>query len=158
MPLARLHNSQRLAPDYVSAETLLGLSGDLRLVRIVAHPLRPRREIDRLGRHLLARFDGLEVNAKDLAMIGASAKAHLRNLAGGSGMYIVAGSDAHHPLQLGTVWNESPDALGAAPQREWLSTVEVHHGPIFEIEQLVMAASEAKSRILREHGIVRTGS
>jgi len=74
----------------------LDLTDDFELVRIGAHMFRPHKELGKFGAADLRRFHALEVNGKDFGtelMLLAQARA--------LGLPIVAGSDAHHWLQLG---------------------------------------------------------
>lgn len=74
----------------------LDVTDDLDLVRIGAHMFRPSKELGNFPPVDLKRLHALEVNGKDFGtevMLLAQARA--------LGLPIVAGSDAHHWLQLG---------------------------------------------------------
>ena len=74
----------------------LDVTDDFDLVRIGAHMFRPRKELGKFAASDLRRLHALEVNGKDFGtetMLLVQARA--------LGLPVVAGSDAHHWLQLG---------------------------------------------------------
>jgi len=75
---------------------LLDVSDGFPVARIGAHMFRPAKELGKFAAEDLRRLDALEVNGKDFGsevMLLVQARA--------LGLPIVAGSDAHHWLQLG---------------------------------------------------------
>ena len=87
----------RLSEGYEPAlREFLAVTDDFDLVRIGAHMFRPGKELGKFPAADLRRLHALEVNGKDFGtevMLLAQARA--------LGLPIVAGSDAHHWLQLG---------------------------------------------------------
>jgi hypothetical protein len=87
----------RLTDGYEpSLREFLDVTDDFDLVRIGAHMFRATKELGKLGATNLRRLHALEVNGKDFGtevMLLVQARA--------LGLPIVAGSDAHHWLQLG---------------------------------------------------------
>lgn len=81
---------------------LLDASEDLGFLRIGAHPCRPGKVLWKIG-PLLKRLDALEINARELSEAGL-----VRRRAREAGLAVLAGSDAHHWLQLGRVYNLIP--------------------------------------------------
>lgn len=81
---------------------LLDVSEDLSFLRIGAHPCRRNKELWKMG-HLLKRLDALEVNAGELPMAP-----WVQRQATEAGLAVVAGSDAHHWLQIGRLVNLLP--------------------------------------------------
>lgn len=83
----------------------------LELLCIVAHPLRPQRELDLIDAALFPRFDALELNARDLYVLGDEIEAKTLALGQAHEMPVFAGSDSHQHHQLGSVTNsmESDD-------------------------------------------------
>lgn len=81
---------------------LLDASEDLGFLRIGAHPCRAGKELWKMG-PLLKRLDALEINARELSEAGWVCRQ-----AREAGISVVAGSDAHHWLQLGKVYNLIP--------------------------------------------------
>lgn len=81
---------------------LLDASEDLDFLRIGAHPCRGNLELWKMG-SLLKRLDALEINANELSMSNwVSCQSGQLNLP------VLAGSDAHHWLQMGRVYNVLP--------------------------------------------------
>lgn len=81
---------------------LLDASEDLDFLRIGAHPCRANQELWKMG-SLLKRLDALEINANELSM-SKSVQRQSRQL----NLPVLAGSDAHHWLQMGRVYNLLP--------------------------------------------------
>lgn len=81
---------------------LLDASEDLGFLRIGAHPCRTGKVLWKMG-PLLKRLDALEINARELSEAG-----WVYHQAKEAGVSVVAGSDAHHWLQLGKVYNLIP--------------------------------------------------
>lgn len=79
-----------------SLAELLDASADYDLVRIGAHMFRPEKELAKVKDEDLRRLDALEVNGKDHGT-EISLVWRAREL----GLPVVAGSDAHHWLQVG---------------------------------------------------------
>jgi hypothetical protein len=90
---------------YCSARDLFDRQDDLQLLTILAHPFRPGREIARIDPGLLSRLHALELNARDVVLLGKEVVAQTERAAREHGLPVVAGSDAHHYHQLGTVYN-----------------------------------------------------
>jgi hypothetical protein len=136
----------RLVPG-IDAAGYFAAQADLALFNVIAHPLRPGHELTRLPPALLPRFDALDLNAKDLWRAGPEHHAAMLGLSARHGLPLLAGSDAHHPDQLGAVRAElsqpvtSPaglrDSIRHAPPR-------LHIHP--ELRAMVAAAREAKAR------------
>ena len=91
--------------DFISFEALLEFSRKRELIIGAAHPLRPGREIDRIDRNLAKELDFLDFNAKDLYLHGPKMRDRVMDMAEQLGVPVTAGSDAHHFLQYGTVYN-----------------------------------------------------
>jgi predicted metal-dependent phosphoesterase TrpH len=103
-------------PAFIGVERLLELEVTERLLRIVAHPLRPGRGLSQLPEHVYSRFDALDLNAKDLHTQGMGMWSRMHVLAEKLDIPLVAGSDSHHYLQLGSVYtafHERLDSLEA---------------------------------------------
>ena len=87
-------------------KSLLDASEDLSFLRIGAHPCRPNKELWKMG-PLLKRLDALEVNAGELSMARwVQRQARQFNVS------VLAGSDAHHWLQIGRIYNLLPLGRG----------------------------------------------
>jgi hypothetical protein len=100
--VAELRRLDRAFPEKLSEgyepplREFLDVTDDFDLVRIGAHMFRPTKELGKFGAGDLRRLHALEVNGKDFGtevMLLVQARA--------LGLPIVAGSDAHHWLQIG---------------------------------------------------------
>lgn len=98
--------------DHRTSETLVTLpeffakQAGLDLMNIFAHPFRPKRELTRVDPSLIARFDGLDLNAKDIWRFGETARTQVELAGQAFDCPVVAGSDTHHFWQLGSIYNE----------------------------------------------------
>lgn len=93
------------AADHVPVAAFFDRQAGLDLLNIVGHPCRPDRELSLLEPAWVARFDALDLNAKDLWRFGPQMRARVEALGATYGRPIVAGSDAHHFLQVGSLYN-----------------------------------------------------
>ncbi len=93
---------------------LMDAGDDLGFLRIGAHPCRRSQELWPLGLPI-KRLDALEINGRNLPAATTVARQ-----AGLLQMPVVAGSDAHHWLQMGRVYNHLPvnGALSIAAIKE----------------------------------------
>jgi histidinol phosphatase-like PHP family hydrolase len=99
----RLH----LTPEtYVTVPEFFEKQDGLDLMNIFAHPFRPKREFARIDPTLASRFDAFDINAKDLWRYGMDMRGQVEALGAEYSRPVVAGSDTHHFLQLGSVYNE----------------------------------------------------
>ncbi|MCL6448787.1 MAG: hypothetical protein K6U04_11660 [Armatimonadetes bacterium] len=105
-----------LSGIFPSCKDLLDASEDLGFLRIGAHPCRRGKELWKMGT-LLRRLDALEINARELPLAG-----WVQHQAKQLGLSVVAGSDAHHWLQIGRLVNLLPEGcrLTAAGLKEAL--------------------------------------
>lgn len=96
------------ARNFPFFKDLLDASEDLSFLRIGAHPCRGDHELWKMG-SLLKRLDALEINANELLksdwVSGQAAQMDLP---------VLAGSDAHHWLQIGRVYNLLPHNFGGS--------------------------------------------
>lgn len=123
----------------------------LDLVNIFGHPFRPGREITQVDEVYYARFDALDLNAKDLSWGGAMYRIRLEGFAGALGLPVTAGSDAHHYHQLGTVVNvfDRPCESIADLKAEIAAgayQIEVNAGLVEMVHQAEAAKREMKLR------------
>jgi predicted metal-dependent phosphoesterase TrpH len=98
---------------YCSAHEVFDRQEGLRLLTVLAHPLRPGREITRIGARLYSRFHALELNARDLVLVGREIAARTERVAWEYGLPMIAGSDTHHYHQLGSVYNRFEPVFGS---------------------------------------------
>ncbi len=84
-------------------ERLLEAAEALDLMKVGAHPLRPRQSLLNIPRELLRRLDALEINARETGR-----NREVTALAAELRLPLVAGSDAHFSWHLGRVLNRLP--------------------------------------------------
>ncbi len=88
------------------ARVFLDIQEDLEALTIFAHPFRNTCEVSRVDPSLYPRFDAVGLNARDLYFHGALVRARTEIFARTYRLPVVAGSDAHHYHQLGSVYNQ----------------------------------------------------
>ncbi|MFP4431705.1 MAG: PHP-associated domain-containing protein [Spirochaetaceae bacterium] len=142
---------------YPSLRELFARSSSLELLTVWAHPFREtgtdgvRFLRDLADEEDLPHFDALDLNAKDIYLHGEQMVSHVQTAAVGQGLPVVGGSDAHHPSQVGSVYNscERPvvtfEELRAAIEAGAL-TPHVSR----ELQSKVAEAQEFKKRVLEE--------
>jgi len=101
----RMRN-HRTPETFITLPDFIEKQAGLNLMRIFAHPFRPKREITRIDPTLVSHFDALDINAKDLWRFGADMRGQVEAAGRAFNNRVVAGSDTHHFLQLGCVYNE----------------------------------------------------
>lgn len=92
--------------SYVRLEQLLSWSEAHACLSIGAHPFREVNPLYRIKPELLARLDGFDVNGRDLYHYGSEMEGRVQKMAEKIELPVVGGSDTHHPLQFGSVYNE----------------------------------------------------
>ncbi len=96
-----------LVPEtYVTVPEFFEKQVGLDLMNIFAHPFRPKREFARIDPTFASRFDAFDINGKDLWRFGTDMRGQVEALGAEYSRPVVAGSDTHHFLQLGCVYNE----------------------------------------------------
>ncbi len=144
---ARLHPMIASGPG-VPVETFFAQQTGLELLCILAHPLRPGRELERIDPDLLPRFDALELNARDLHVLGDEIEPQTLALGQRHGLPVFAGSDSHQRYQLGSVLNlveSDPTTIAALKARIRARAFTLHMHPNLHIK--VAAAREAKTQM-----------
>lgn len=144
---------ERLRPHlteetYCTTADFFDKQAGLGLMNIFAHPFRPKREIERIDPALISRFDAFDINAKDLWRFGVDHRAKVEALGVEHNRPAVAGSDTHHNLQLGSVYNEFTQPFETIANlrsriKERAFTAHVHP----ELHEWVEAAQETKRAI-----------
>lgn len=149
--IAALYQRLECAPgrEHPPAHAFFRASDDLNLYRVCAHPMRPKREIARLATSLVPLFDAFEVNARDIITNGPDVICQVRALAREQGAALVAGSDTHHPHQLGSIKMTVEPFSSITVLREVLSRGEPTLSIAPDLTQRVARAREAK-RALKE--------
>ena len=161
--LDELH--QRLSPDiraerFPTVRRLFEMSESLKLLTVWAHPFRfvgvanHYTLSDLLAEELIAEFDAVDFNAKDLYLYGDAMEALLRRAADQLGLPLVAGSDAHHPSQVGSVFNacaERVPSIAGLLHRIETGALEPQSAP--NLSERVARATDFKRRALMEASI-----
>jgi len=138
-----------LTPEtYLSVPEFFEKQAGLDLMTVFAHPLRPKREFTRIDPELASRFEAFDLNAKDLWRFGSEQRHQVEALAAEFDRPVLAGSDTHHFMQLGSVYNEFQQPFEThADLRELIRagayTVHVHP----ELPQWIETAQENKKAI-----------
>jgi histidinol phosphatase-like PHP family hydrolase len=138
-----------LVPEtYVTVPEFFEKQDDLVLMNTFAHPFRPKREIARIDPTLVSRFDAFDINGKDLWCFGVDHLVQVEALGAKHNRPVVAGSDTHHFLQLGCVFNEFSQPFESiadlrARIHEGAFTAHIHP----ELHQWVETAQETKKAI-----------
>ena len=132
----------------VPVRTFFAHQAGLELVSILAHPLRPGRELERIDPDLIGQFDALELNARDLYVLGDAIEADTVALGRVTGLPVFAGSDSHQRYQLGSVTNlmdNDVTSITDLKARIRAGAVTRHIHP--DLNTKVAMAREAKDRI-----------
>lgn len=142
--------------NFVAFKQLLDWCDELDLMRIGAHPYRDSNPLTAHSPELLKRLHAFDVNGKDLYSYGSIMQERVAKLAQEIGIPYTVGSDTHHPLQFGSVYNSftteinSYADLRAALQQNQYSTHIAQ-----DLPHRVKAASLVK-KLLKERGEVLT--
>lgn len=92
---------------FISFDDLMDIAEQYAVLKIGAHPFRESTPLHHLKVEQLRRLDALDLNGKDLHSQGIDIyKEKLSNFAENLQLPIVGGSDTHHFLQYGCVYNE----------------------------------------------------
>ncbi|MGY4688357.1 PHP-associated domain-containing protein [Salibacterium sp. K-3] len=137
--------------DFISFEELLRLTEEKEMVRIGAHPFRESTPLLAHPPRLLEKLDAFDVNGKDLFTYeNTGMKERVQKWADELGIRATAGSDAHHPLQLGAVHNEVPSEIETIGQLKEavLAQPDLHVSPCLSTK--VEAAKYVK-KTLKQH-------
>ncbi len=146
-------NIHRILESYSEDDTFISLAGLLDLadrqkcMKIGAHPYREKNPLAFHAIDQLARFDAFDLNASDLYKYGRTEmQEKLLALSSHTGVPIVAGSDSHYPIQLGSVKTRFVREASTVSQlvacirtKEYLNEIS----PVLETR--VLAAKAAKA-------------
>lgn len=141
----------RTAESYAPVSEFFARQAGLDLLNIVAHPRRPRRELERIDAGAFARFDAFDLNAKDLWRYGAEMRVAVEELAATHRRPLVAGSDTHHFRQLGSLYNQFHEPFESIAELRGLihaGRYTLHVRP--ELPDWVELAQQTKKAIKQE--------
>ncbi|GAB2545707.1 PHP domain-containing protein [Gracilibacillus alcaliphilus] len=91
--------------NHISFKKLLDVVSKLELLKIGAHPFRSKTPLHHIDFNLLKQLDALDLNATDIYRQGITVRDEVEELAGNLDLPVIAGSDTHHHLQYGSVYN-----------------------------------------------------
>jgi len=130
------------------AVLFFSLQRDLELLSIFAHPFRHRGDVCRIDAPVYARFDAIGLNGRDLSFPGVEIRARTEIVARIYGLPVVAGSDAHHYHQIGTVYKGLPEAFTSIPHlKSMIADRRVRIRIDRALHSKVEAAREAKHQL-----------
>jgi PHP family Zn ribbon phosphoesterase len=144
----RRFRHSKMPETYCSARDFFDRQEGLPLLTICAHPFRPRREITRIDDSLYPRFDALELNARDLVLLGRDIVVRTEGFAQEYHLPVVGGSDAHHYHQLGSVYSRfdlTLDTVAELQRAIQQAQYTIHIDDL--LEKRVAAARRAKEAI-----------
>jgi len=140
--------------SFVDFKQLLDWCDELDLMRIGAHPYRESNPLTAHTPELLKRLHAFDINGKDLYSYGIAMKDRVQQLAEQIGIPAIAGSDTHHPLQFGAVYNSFPEPINDATHLLQAIQQQQHSIHIAaDVTYRVKAASLVK-KLLKERGQV----
>lgn len=104
--ISRQLEPYRIGNGFIPYGELIELADSFSCIKIGAHPFREENPLTRIAKEELTKLDALDINGRDLHKYGLSMEKRVIELASLLRMPIVMGSDSHHPLQFGCVYNE----------------------------------------------------
>jgi len=140
--------------SFVDFEQLLDWCDELNLVRFGAHPFRDSNPLTAHAPELLQRLHAFDINGKDLYSYGLTMIERVEQLAKHIGIPVIAGSDTHHPLQFGAVYNRFPEPINRP--KDLLQAIQKQQHSVHiatDLTYRVKAASLVK-KLLKERGQV----
>jgi len=133
--------------NYCPAKEYFRKQEGLDFLNVFAHPFRAGREIHHIDHSLFKYFHAVGLNAKDIMTFGRKTIKQIEEMAEIAGAQVVAGSDAHHPLQLGAIYNDFFDEINSFP--EMIKAIKNGHYHIRvddDLEEKVKGAIAAKRK------------
>ncbi|MGP4077489.1 PHP domain-containing protein [Halobacillus sp. K22] len=95
--------------QFINAKDLVEFLADYDVLKIAAHPYRESTPWVHHDEEILRQFDAFDINGKDLFKYGKTMKQRVENLGRQYDTPVVGGSDTHHYLQYGSIYNRFPD-------------------------------------------------
>lgn len=103
--------------NFLAFDKLMDIAEHYDILKIGAHAFRDSTPLYHLKAEQLKRLDALDLNGKDLYAQGQKAyREKLEDFAGKLGLPIVGGSDTHHFLQYGCIYNEFQNECDSVEQ------------------------------------------
>lgn len=137
--------------SWIQAERLFRFTATHQSLVICAHPFRPGREILGVAEEHLHGFDAVEINGKDHFSRNGEVEESVFGFARRRNIPVVVGSDSHHPLQVGAVYNRLPRSVTTIAELREMIRSGFHETVILpDLSRRVGAAIEAKKRLKAE--------
>ncbi|MFP4211349.1 MAG: PHP-associated domain-containing protein, partial [Alkalispirochaeta sp.] len=140
---------------------LFSLSRSLDLLKVWAHPFRfvgrdhTRSLTGILDESLVDGFDAIDLNAKDLFLHGIEMIDLVLDTADERGLPVIGGSDAHHPSQIGSVYNECDGSITSyAALRDAIISGSLTPRHSEQLREKVEAAERYKATVLEKAGFI----
>lgn len=136
---------------FISFDRLMNLTENEHILKIGAHPFRKSTPLHHLDLGQLRRLDAFDLNGKDLYAEDMSIyRRKLADLAQQVGLPIVGGSDTHHFLQYGSVYNDFDEECHTVEELKTLIKTGSYEVNIsVDLEVKVRAATIVK-KLLKE--------
>ncbi|MCF3944527.1 PHP domain-containing protein [Oceanobacillus alkalisoli] len=133
--------------NFIAVNDLIALLANFNVLKIGGHPLRESTPWTQHPITVLSQFDAFDLNGKDLYTYGSDMEERVRSFAMQYHVPVVGGSDTHHHMQYGAIYNAFPecstiDELRTAIQQ---GNYEVKISPCLNVK--VKAATEIKKMI-----------
>lgn len=103
---------------HIPFKDLLSFANNFDLLKIGAHPCRTGTPLKHIDRDLLAQLNAFDLNATDIYRQGIGVREEVERLAQALNLPVVAGSDTHHYLQYGSVYNVMPELYTAKEMKK----------------------------------------
>lgn len=137
---------------FVPFEQLLDWCDELDLLRIGAHPHRESNPLTQHELSLLSRLDAFDINGKDVGTYGSAMIDQVKKLANEVGIPVIVGSDTHHPLQFGCVYNQLDAHYNSYEQIRSCIKENRHEFVISQSLPLHIKAATLVKKLLKERG------
>lgn len=135
--------------DYIPIEKLLDMLNSNEAIIILAHPYRRFDVFPNVNFEIFEKLDAVEINATDLYKFGINENTkRIKELGKKLGKSIVAGSDSHHPLQVGSVWTSIDGSYTKVLDiKEKMKLGNLEIGIANNIEEKISKAREIKKSL-----------
>lgn len=146
--------------DYKSKETfhgfdkLMELLDNYDLIIGAAHPFRSNGAIPRLSKEQLQKFDFVDLNGKDVALMGEENIKRIEEFANSISRPILCGSDTHQSFQYATVYNDFEEDINTFSKlKEEINNARYEIKISDTIEEQVKSATLLKKALKKIHAL-----
>ncbi|NQX67493.1 PHP domain-containing protein [Paenibacillus alba] len=146
-------NGYEAEGQFIGMEALLDMASSYNVLKIGAHPYRADNPLTGIPHASLQQLDALDLNAKDLYKYGIDVMQNKVNALGQTlGIPVVAGSDTHHPLQFGSVWNVMQADCGSIDDLKSCLQAGTYRLEISPCLDTKVKAAETVKRLMKASG------